>query len=196
MDTATELSGHLRTTASSLLKIANDLRWMNSGPLCGLGEITLPTLQPGSSIMPGKINPVICESMMMACAQVIGNDAAVTTGNQHGSFELNVMMPLIAHNLLQSITILGNASAVFADKAVSGFTVNRARVSELLGRNPILVTALNPVIGYDRAAEIAKRAYAEGRSIREIAAQMTGLSPDELARILDPVRMTREKGQD
>jgi len=190
MDTATELSGHLKTTASALMKIANDIRWMNSGPIAGLGEITLPALQPGSSIMPGKINPVICEATMMVCAQVMANDLAVTIGNARGNFELNVMLPLIAHNLLQSITILGNAARVLADKAVNGFTVNRERIAELLDRNPILVTALNPVIGYDKAAQVAKRAYAEGRSIKEVAAEMTDLSPEELDRLLDPRRLT------
>jgi fumarate hydratase class II len=190
MDTATELSGHLKTTASALMKVANDLRWMNSGPIAGLGEITLPALQPGSSIMPGKINPVICEAMMMVCAQVIANDVAVTIGNGRGNFELNVMLPLITHNLLDSITILGNASRVLADKAVAGFTINRERMAENVEKNPILVTALNPVIGYDRAAQIAKRAYVEGRRIKEVAAEMTDLSPEELDRLLDPRQMT------
>jgi len=190
MDTATELSGHLKATASALMKVANDLRWMNSGPIAGLGEISLPALQPGSSIMPGKINPVICEAMMMVCGQVIGNDVAVTVGNERGNFELNVMLPLIAHNLLQSITILGHAARVLADKAVAGFTVNPERIAELVEKNPILVTALNPVIGYDRAAQIAKRAYAEGRRVKEVAAEMTDLSPEELDRLLDPRLMT------
>jgi fumarate hydratase class II len=191
MDTATELSGHLKTTASALMKIANDLRWMNSGPIAGLGEISLPGLQPGSSIMPGKINPVIPEAMMMVCGQVIANDVAVTLGNGHGNFQLNVMLPLITHNLLQSITILGNAARLLADKAVAGFTVNRERVADLVEKNPILVTALNPVIGYDRAAQIAKRAYAEGRRVKEVAAEMTDLSPDELDRLLDPGELTQ-----
>jgi fumarate hydratase class II len=190
MDTATELSAHLKTTATALMKIANDLRWMNSGPIAGLGEIALPALQPGSSIMPGKVNPVICESVMMVCAQVMGNDVAVALGNQHGNFQLNVMLPLIAHNLLQSITILGNAARVLADKAVAGFTVNRERIAEAVGKNPILVTALNPVIGYDRAAQIAKRAYAEGRSLKDVALEMTDLSAEELDRLLDPRPMT------
>lgn len=191
MDTVTELSGHLKTSASALMKIANDLRWMNSGPIAGLGEITLPALQPGSSIMPGKINPVICEATMMVCAQVMANDLAVTIGNERGNFELNVMLPLIAHNLLDSITILGNAARVLADKAVAGMTVNRERVAELVERNPILVTALNPVIGYDKAAQIAKRAYAEGRRVKEVAAEMTDLSPEELDRLLDPLQLTQ-----
>jgi fumarate hydratase class II len=190
MDTATELSGHLKTTASALMKIANDLRWMNSGPIAGLGEISLPALQPGSSIMPGKINPVICEAMMMVCGQVIANDVAVTIGNERGNFQLNVMLPLIAHNLLQSITILGNAAWLLADKAIAGFTVNQKRMAEFVEKNPILVTALNPVIGYDRAAGIAKRTYTQGHRVKEVAAEMTDLSPDELDRLLDPRRLT------
>ena len=190
MDAAGELSSQLKTTASSFIKIANDLRWMNSGPIAGLGEITLPSLQPGSSIMPGKVNPVMCEMMMMACAQVIGNDAVITLSNSHGNFELNVMLPVIAHNLLQSITIMGNAARLFADQAVVGFIVNRERIAGLVGRNPILVTALNPVIGYDKAAAIAKKAYAEGRPVIEVAAEMTSLSREELDRLLDPKKMT------
>lgn len=190
MDTATELSGHLKTTATALIKIANDLRWMNSGPIAGLGEIALPALQPGSSIMPGKVNPVICEAVMMVCAQVMGNDLAVSIGNERGNFQLNVMLPLIAHNLLQSITILGNVARIFADKAVAGFTVNRERIAEAVGKNPILVTALNPVIGYDKAAQIAKRAYAEGRSLKEVALEMTDLTAEQLDQLLDPRPMT------
>ncbi len=190
MDTAVELSGQLKTSASSLMKIANDLRWMNSGPLAGLGEIALPALQPGSSIMPGKVNPVMCEVMMMAAAQVSGNDVVVTISNQQGNFELNVMLPVIAHNLLQSITLLGNAARLLADKAVAGFTVNRRRIAEYVDRNPILVTALNPVVGYDKAAEIAKKAYAEGRSVKEVAAEMTNLTKEELDRLLDAKTMT------
>ncbi len=190
MDTAVELSGHLKTAASSLMKTANDLRWMNSGPLAGLGEISLPALQPGSSIMPGKVNPVICESVMMVCAQVTGNDAVITIGNQHGNFELNVMLPVMAHNLLQSITLLANAAMLMADKVVTGFIVNRERIAASVDRNPVLVTALNPIIGYDKAAEIAKKAYAEGRSVKEVAAEMTSLSREELDRLLDPRLMT------
>jgi fumarate hydratase class II len=163
---------------------------MNSGPIAGLGEISLPTLQPGSSIMPGKVNPVMCEMMMMVCAQVTGNDAAITIANQHGNFELNVMLPVIAHNLLQSITLLSNASRLLADKAVSGFTVNRDRIASLVDKNPILVTALNPVIGYDKAAQIAKKAFAEGRSLKAVAAEMTNLSKEELDRLFDPRKMT------
>jgi fumarate hydratase class II len=189
MDAAVELSGQLKTTASSFLKMANDLRWLNSGPLAGLGEIALPSLQPGSSIMPGKVNPVMCEMMMMVSSQVMGNDLAVTTSNSHGNFELNVMLPVIAHNLLQSITILGNAARLLADHAIAGFTVNRDRLAASVDRNPILVTALNPFIGYDKAAQIAKKAYAEGRPIRDVAAEMTDLSKEELDRLLDPGTM-------
>jgi fumarate hydratase class II len=190
LDAVTELSGQLKTTASALLKIANDLRWMNSGPIAGLGEVTLPALQPGSSIMPGKINPVICEATMMVCTQVIGNDVTVAMGNARGNFELNVMMPVMAHNLLQSIAILGNAARTLADKAIAGLTVNQEHIAEFVEQNPVLVTALNSIIGYDRAAKIAKRAYAEGRRVKAVAAEETGLEPAELDRLLDPRRMT------
>ena len=172
------------------MKIANDLRWMNSGPQAGLGEIVLPALQPGSSIMPGKINPVISEATIMACAHVIGNDTAITLGGQWGNFELNVMLPVIAYNLLQSITVLANVSRVLADKAVAGFTVNREQIADVVEKNPIMVTALNPVIGYDLAAKIAKRAYAENRRVREVAEEMTDLSAEELAKLLDPRELT------
>jgi len=190
MDAAVELSGQLKTTASSFMKMANDLRWMNSGPIAGLGEIALPSLQPGSSIMPGKVNPVMCEMMMMVSAQVTGNDTTIAICNQQGNFELNVMLPVIAHNLLQSITLLGNASRLLADKAIAGFTVNRDRIAGLVDKNPILVTALNPVIGYDKAAQIAKKAYAEGRSLKEVAAEMTNLTMQQLDTLLDPKPMT------
>jgi fumarate hydratase class II len=173
------------------MKISNDLRWMNSGPLAGLGEIALPALQPGSSIMPGKVNPVIPESMAMVCAQVIGNDAAITIGGQSGIFQLNVMLPLIAYNLLQSIEILGNAARMLADKAIEGFTVNQQNIEGALGKNPILVTALNPVIGYELGAKIAKTAYAEGRAVIDVAQQMTDLSREELERLLSPAELTK-----
>ncbi len=186
LDTATELSGALRTTATAILKIANDLRWMNSGPLAGLGEIRLPALQPGSSIMPGKVNPVIPEAVIMACVQVQANDLALALANQHGNFQLNTMLPVAAYNLLQSIALLGRAAAVLAEKAVAGFEVNHERLAAPLARNPILVTALNPLIGYERAAAIAKRAYAEGRPILEVALEMTDLPREELERRLDP----------
>ena len=190
-DTAVELSGQLKTAAVSLMKIANDLRWMNSGPLAGLAEITLPALQPGSSIMPGKVNPVIPEAVAMVAAQVIGNDGAITVAGQSGNFQLNVMLPVIAHNLLQSVDLIANAARVLADTAITGFAVNRDRLNEALARNPILVTALNPVIGYEKGAAIAKKAYAEGRPIREIAARESGLSDAELKKLLDPLELTR-----
>ncbi len=190
-DAAVELSGQLKTVAASLMKIANDLRWMNSGPIAGLGEIALPALQPGSSIMPGKVNPVIPEAVMMVCAQVIGSDVVVTIGGQSGVFQLNVMLPVIAHNLLLAEKILGNAARVLADKAIAGFVVNEQRITELVDKNPILVTALNPVIGYELGAQVAKRAYAEGRSLKDVAAEMTPLRREELDRILDPALLTQ-----
>jgi fumarate hydratase class II len=189
-DAAVELSGQLKVIAVSLMKIANDLRWMNSGPLAGLGEIALPALQPGSSIMPGKVNPVIPEAATMVAAQVIGNDAAITIAGQSGNFQLNVMLPVIAHNLLESIGLLASVSRALADRAIRGFTVNRQRLQEALERNPILVTALNPVIGYEKGAAIAKKAYAEGRPIREVAAGMTDLTREQLDRLLDPTELT------
>jgi fumarate hydratase class II len=190
-DAAVEMSGQLKTIAVSLMKVANDLRWMNSGPLAGLGEIALPALQPGSSIMPGKVNPVIPEAVTMVCAHVMGKDTAITVAGQAGNFQLNVMLPVIAYNLLQSIELLANASRVLADKAIEGFTVNEANIQHALGRNPILVTALNSVIGYEQGAAIAKRAYAEGRSVLEVAREMTELSEDELKRLLDPELLTK-----
>jgi fumarate hydratase, class II len=189
-DTAVELSGQLKVLSVSLMKIANDLRWMNSGPLAGLGEIALPALQPGSSIMPGKVNPVVAESVAMIAAQVIGNDATITIAGQSGNFQLNVMLPIIAYDLLQSLDLLSIASRNLADHALRGFSVNLARLNDALSRNPILVTALNPIIGYEKGAAIAKRAYAEGRPILEVAAQMTDLSVDELRRLLDPQALT------
>lgn len=190
VDTAAELSGHIKTAALALIKICNDLRLMNSGPVAGLSEISLPAVQLGSSIMPGKINPVICEAVTMVCIQVVGNDAAVTAASQHGNFQVNIMLPLIAHNLLQSVTILAHAARLLADRAVAGFTVNREHIAELLGRNPVLVTALSPTIGYDKAVMIAQKAFAEKRSIRDVAAEMTELPPEELERLLDPRSMT------
>ncbi|CAL1241281.1 class II fumarate hydratase [Candidatus Methylocalor cossyra] len=189
-DAAVELSGQLKTVAVSLMKIANDLRWMNSGPLAGLGEIELPALQPGSSIMPGKVNPVIPEAVCMVAAQVIGNDATITVAGQSGAFQLNVMLPLIAYNLLQSIELLANAARLLADRAIAGFTVRRDKLGQALALNPILVTALNPRIGYLKAAEIAKRAYRERRPILEVAAEMTALPREELERLLDPAQLT------
>ena len=191
VDAAAELSGQLKVVAVSLMKIANDLRWMNSGPLAGLGEIALPALQPGSSIMPGKVNPVIPEATCMAAAQVIGNDAAITVAAQSGNFQLNVMLPVVAHNLLQSIGLLASVSRLLADRAIEGFTVQQARVDATLARNPILVTALNREIGYAGGARIAKRAYAEGRPVLEVAAEETGLELARLQRLLDPAQLTR-----
>ena len=195
MDAAAELSGQLKIAASSIIKIANDLRLMNSGPYSGFGEIRLPELQPGSSIMPGKVNPVACEATIMACVQVIADDLAVTIGNSRGEFQLNVMLPLICHNLLQSITLLGNAGLLLGEKALQGFEVNTERVSRALGRNPMLITALTPVVGYDKAAEIVKKAAAEARPVRDVASELAGLSAEELDRLLDPVRMTGQKSE-
>ena len=189
-DAAVEASGQLRVLAVSLTKIANDLRWMNSGPLAGIGEIALPALQPGSSIMPGKVNPVIPEAVAMVAAQVIGNDVTVTMGGQSGNFQLNVMLPVVSYNLLQSIELLANACTVLADKAIAGFTVNEDNINAAVGRNPILVTALNPVIGYELGAKIAKQAYAEGRPLKDVARELTDLTDEELDRLLDPAALT------
>ncbi|MBT6780661.1 MAG: class II fumarate hydratase [Porticoccaceae bacterium] len=189
-DVIVSLSGQLKTTAVSIMKIANDLRWMNSGPLAGLGEIALEALQPGSSIMPGKVNPVIPEAAAMVSAQVIGNDAAITIGGQAGNFELNVMLPMIADNILSSISLLANVSRLLADKAVATFTVNEDQLKLALGRNPILVTALNPVIGYLKAAEIAKKAYKEGRAVLDVAEEETDIPRAELEKLLDPAKLT------
>jgi len=189
-DAIVELSGQMKTVAVSLMKIANDLRWMNSGPLAGLGEIELPALQPGSSIMPGKVNPVIPEATAMVAAQVIGNDATITIAGQSGSFQLNVMLPVIAYNCLQSIELLANVSRLLADKAIAGFVIRQDNLQQALARNPILVTALNPIIGYAKAAEIAKTAYKQGRPIIEVAAEMTDLSSEELEKLLEPGQLT------
>ena len=189
-DAAVEMSGQLKTLAVSLTKIANDLRWMNSGPLAGLGEIALPALQPGSSIMPGKVNPVIPEAVAMVCAQVIGNDTTITVAGQAGNFQLNVMLPVIAYNLLQSVELIANVSHVLADKAIEGFTVNNEILENALAKNPILVTAMNRVIGYEKGAAIAKAAYASGRPIMEVAKEMTDLSDEQLKKLLDPAKLT------
>ncbi|HLO94830.1 MAG TPA: class II fumarate hydratase [Burkholderiaceae bacterium] len=191
-EAAVAVSGGLKVVAVALSKIANDLRWMNSGPLAGLGEIELLALQPGSSIMPGKVNPVIPEATVMVAAQVMGNDAVVTLAGQSGNFELNVMLPLIARNLLESIRLLARVVPLLADQAIAGFRVNEARLREALARNPILVTALNPLIGYARAAEIAKQAYREGRPIVDVAAECTDIPRDTLEALLDPARLTGE----
>ncbi|TDX30884.1 fumarase class II [Modicisalibacter xianhensis] len=190
-DAAVELSGHLRTYACAVMKISNDLRWMNSGPLAGLGEIELEALQPGSSIMPGKVNPVIPESAAQVAAQVIGLDSAVTVAGQSGNFQLNVMLPLVANNLLTSITLLTNTSRLLADRAIATFKVRRDNIDAPLSRNPILVTALNSVIGYNAAAAVAKKAYQAGRPIVDVAEEETDLSREELERLLDPAQLTR-----
>jgi fumarate hydratase class II len=175
----------------ALMKICNDLRWMNSGPLAGLGEIALPALQPGSSIMPGKVNPVVPEAVAMVAAQVIGNDATVAIAGQSGNFQLNVMLPVIAYNLLQSIELLANASRTLARSAVAGFSVNTRQVAAALDRNPMLVTALTPVIGYEKGAAIAKKAWAENRPVLEVAAELSGLDERTLIKLLDPAALTR-----
>ena len=184
-DAAVETSGALKTVAVSLTKIANDLRWLGSGPRTGIGEISLPSLQPGSSIMPGKVNPVIPEMVLMVSAQVVGNDATITVGGMSGVFELNVMMPVIAYNLLQSIEILANASRLLADRCVSGIEANRERCAEMVEKSLAMVTALAPRIGYDKAADIAKEAFATGRTVRELAVEKEVLPLDELEQVLD-----------
>jgi len=184
-DAAVECSGALKTIAVSLTKIANDIRWLGSGPRCGIGEITLPSLQPGSSIMPGKVNPVIPESVLMVAAQVLGNDVTISAGGMSGNFELNVMMPVIAYNLLQSVEILANSSRLLADLCVSGLQANAERCEALVEKSLAMVTALAPVIGYDRAAEIAKESFATGRTVRELCSEKGVLPPDELERVLD-----------
>ncbi len=185
------VSGELKAYAVALMKISNDLRWMNSGPLAGIGEIELPALQPGSSIMPGKVNPVIPEAVAMAAAQVIGNDTTITVAGQSGNFQLNVMLPVIALNLLQSIELLANSSRSLADQAIKDFVVREDNLDLALVKNPILVTALNPIIGYEKAAQIAKKAYKEKRAIIDVAEQETELSRAELEKALDPSKLTQ-----
>jgi fumarate hydratase class II len=194
-DTAVEFSGQLRGAAIALLKISNDLRWMNSGPLAGLGEISLPVLQPGSSIMPAKVNPVIPEAAAMAATQVMANDMAVAMAGASGNFQLNVMLPLIAHALLQSIDLLADSATALAERALPGLTVHTEKISETLARNPMLLTALAPRIGYDRTAAIARRAAGERRAILDVAVEETGLPREELARLLDPARLARGEDQ-
>jgi fumarate hydratase class II len=190
-DAIAELSGQVKTVATGFMKMANDLRWMNSGPMAGLSEIHLPSLQPGSSIMPGKVNPVIPEAMRMVCAQVMGNDTVIALANAMGDFQLNVMLPVIAHNIIQSITILANASRLLADKAVEGFAVNDEHIAELVHRNPIIATVLNPVIGYDKAAEVVKRALKEKKTVKQVVVEMGYLSAGDAERILNPEIMTK-----
>ncbi|MBV8500988.1 MAG: class II fumarate hydratase [Paucibacter sp.] len=189
-DAAVALSGALRGLAVSLMKIANDLRWMNSGPLAGLAEIELQALQPGSSIMPGKVNPVIPEAVAMAAAQVMGHDAAIAIAGQSGNFELNVMLPLVAHDVLDSLQLMAGASRELGERAIASFRVNESGLKQALARNPILVTALNPRVGYLKAAEIAKRAYREGRPIIDVAEEDSGIPRAELEQLLDPARLT------
>jgi fumarate hydratase class II len=193
-DAVVEASGHVKTIAVSLFKIANDIRLLGSGPRCGIGEIQLPATQPGSSIMPGKVNPVMCESMMMVCAQVIGNDAVITWSGANGNFELNVMMPVMAHALLESIRLLTHVVDVFCEKCVTGIVANKARCEELVDLSMAMVTSLVPKIGYDRAAEIAKESIKTGRSVREICLEKKVLPKAELDRVLDPVNMTGPGG--
>lgn len=190
-DDAVELSGQLNALAVALMKIANDLRWMNAGPLAGLGEIELPALQPGSSIMPGKVNPVIAEATCMVCAQVMGHHTAITVAGASGNFQLNVMLPLIANDLLDSIGLLANVMRLLADKSIAGLKVRGDNVAAALGRNPILVTALNPIIGYEKAAAIAKRAYKENRPVFDVALEDSGLSAAQLKKLLDPAALTK-----
>lgn len=188
-DACVELSGTLKTIAVSLTKIANDVRWLSSGPRCGISEIQIPPVQPGSSIMPGKVNPVIPESLLQVCAQVIGNDAAVTWGGANGNFELNVMMPLIGHNLLQSITCLATAVSVFEEKCVRNTEANLRKIEETVERSLMLATTLAPVVGYDKAAEISKKAYTENKTVREVARTLVDLSEAQLSELLDPSKM-------
>jgi fumarate hydratase class II len=194
-DAALWASGALNSVAASLMKIASDLRLMNSGPRCGIAEIALPAVQPGSSIMPGKVNPVICEAMIQVGAQVMGNHVAITVGVQGGQLDLNTMLPLIARNLLESIRLLARAARVFADKAVQGLTANADTCRAYVEISPSMATALNPLIGYDRAAEIAKRSFKDRRPVRELAREMTTLDPKEIEQALDPRRQT-EPGVD
>jgi len=190
-DAAAQLSSSVKNLSLVLTKISNDLRWMNSGPLTGLGEIELEALQPGSSIMPGKVNPVVPEAVAMACADVVGNDVTVSIASQSGNFQLNVMLPVIAHNLLKSIALMANVMPLLANKAIKTFKVNEANISESLGKNPILVTALNREIGYDKAAKIAKKAYKENRAIIDVAHEETGISISQLKVLLDPAKLTK-----
>src|SRR5437867_2489605 len=189
-DAVVEASGQLKTIATSLFKIANDIRWLGSGPRCGIGEIRLPATQPGSSIMPGKVNPVMSESLMMVCAQVIGNDVTISCAGVNGNFELNVMMPIMAHDLLESIRLLANAVDIFCEKCVSGIVADEERCRELVELSMAMVTSLSPKIGYDRAAEIAKESAGTGKTVREICREKNVLPESELGAALDPESMT------
>jgi len=189
-DGSVALSGQLNVLATAMLKLCNDLRWMNSGPQSGLGELTLPALQPGSSIMPGKVNPVTPEAVAMACMQVSGLHAAITGAGQSGNFQLNVMLPLIACNLLESIRLLASGARALGERAIDGLSVNRELLAERLARNPVLVTALNSRIGYEKGAAIAKAAQRQGRSVLEVALEETDIPRGELEALLDPRRLT------
>ena len=193
-DAAVEASGHLKTIAVSLFKIANDIRWLSSGPRCGIGEIQLPATQPGSSIMPGKVNPVMCEAVMMVCSQVIGNDACITWAGANGNLELNVMMPVLAHNLLESIRLLANVCEIFTEKCVRGIVANEGRCAELVELSMAMVTSLAPIIGYDRAAEIAKESAKTGKTVRDLCREKNVLPETELNAALDPIAMTEPGG--
>ena len=193
-DAVVEASGQLKTIATSLFKIANDIRWLGSGPRCGIGEIQLPATQPGSSIMPGKVNPVLCESLMMVCAQVFGHDATITWAGANGNFELNVMMPVMAHNLLESIRLLAHGTDAFTEKCVVGIEANEERCRELVELSMAMVTSLAPKIGYDRAAEIAKESVRTGKTVREIARCQNVLPEHELNTALDPMAMIEPGG--
>lgn len=193
-DSAVETSGMLKTVASSLMKIANDLRWLGSGPRCGIGEILLPPTQPGSSIMPGKVNPVIAEAATMVAAQVLGNDVTINVAGQSGNFELNVMKPVIAYNLLQSISLMSSSCTVLAEKCVDGLEADRERCSEMVEKSLAMVTSLAPRIGYDQAAKIAKEAHESGRTVREVCRERQVLPEDELDEVLDPRSMTEGGG--
>ena len=184
-------SSHLKTLAVSLIKIANDLRWMNSGPGSGISDITLKALQPGSSIMPGKVNPVISESAIMACSQVIGNDTTITICGQSGNFQLNVTLPIVAFNIVQSTNIISNTAVSLSKKSIVDFKINKSVIDKSINANPILVTALNRIIGYEKGAYIAKKAYRLGKPIIEIALQETDLTEKELKKVLDPLELTK-----
>jgi fumarate hydratase class II len=194
-DGLVEASGQMRSIAVSLFKTANDFRLLASGPRCGIGEIQLPATQPGSSIMPGKVNPVICESVVQVCAQVFGNDTTVCWGGATGQLELNAMMPVMAHNVLESIRLLSNVARAFQDKCISGIIANRDRCNELVELSMAMVTSLAPLIGYDRAAEIAKESAATGKTVRQICRERQVLPEDQLNRALDPVEMTKPGGE-
>jgi fumarate hydratase class II len=189
-DAAVFLSGALKTYAVALTKIANDIRWLGSGPRCGLGELRLPEVQPGSSIMPGKVNPVIAESVLMVCAQVVGYDATIAWCAAAGNFELNVMMPVMAYDLLHAIELLAAGTANFSEKLVRGLQVDRERASALVEQSLAMGTVLAPVIGYEKAAELVKEAYRSGRTIREVAREKSGLDEEQLNRLLDPRSQT------